>query len=183
MQRFAVFVLAALVLAPAGVAAPRMDTASLGPTQSGGAATQQKALENGLVRAINVVRKEHGLKPLALSAKLSAAASAHTREMGTKGYFEHESYDSTDFWKRISRWYTSKGKRTWSVGENLLYSSPDVSADEGVELWMGSPGHRANILSRQWREIGISAMHFESAPGEFEDAPVPLVTADFCLRK
>jgi uncharacterized protein YkwD len=103
--------------------------------------------------------------------------------MGTKGYFEHESFDSTEFWKRISRWYTSKGKRTWSVGENLLYSSPDVSADEGVELWMDSPGHRANILSRQWREIGLSAMHFDSAPGEFEGGAVTLVTADFGLRK
>ena len=99
--------------------------------------------------------------------------------MGAKGYFEHESFDSTDFWKRVERWYPSKGWRSWSVGENLLYSSPDVTADEGVELWMNSPGHRANILSRSWREIGVSAIHFESAPGEFEGSPVTLVTADF----
>ncbi len=206
MTRFAVLVLAALVLAPAGLAAPRTDVdgslasnsydaaavsqrfaqrdrAASGPAQKGGASAQQKALETGLVRGINSIRKEHGLKPLALSSKLSAAAAEHTREMGAKGYFEHESFDSTEFWKRVERWYPSKGRRSWSVGENLLYSSPDVSADEGVELWMNSPGHRANILSRSWREIGMSAIHFESAPGEFEDGPATLVTADFGLRK
>ena len=102
--------------------------------------------------------------------------------MGSKGYFEHESFDSTEFWKRIERWYPSKPRRAWSVGENLLYSSPDVAADEALELWMNSPGHRANILSRSWREIGMSAIHFESAPGEFDDSPVTLVTADFGVR-
>jgi len=206
MTRFAVFVLAALVLAPAGLAAPRTDAdgslarsssdagpvsqrfaqqdrAASGPSQKGGASAQQKALETGLVRGINAIRKEHGLKPLALSSKLSAAAAEHTREMGAKGYFEHESFDSTDFWKRIERSYPSKGYRSWSVGENLIYSSPDVTADAGVELWMNSAGHRANILSRSWREIGMSAIHFESAPGEFEGGPVTLVTADFGQRK
>ena len=48
---------------------------------------------------------------------------------------------------------------------------------------MNSPGHRANILSRSWREIGVSAIHFESAPGEFEGSRVTLVTADFGLRR
>src|SRR6187397_2434388 len=100
MTRFAVLVLAALVLAPAGLAARR--------TEAGATAMQEKALESGLVREINAIRKENGLKPLALSAKLSAAAAAHTREMGAKGYFEHESYDATDFWKRVERWYPSK---------------------------------------------------------------------------
>ena len=205
MNRLAVFVLAALVLAPAGLAAPRseadgslvrssydagavwqrfsqQDRVALGPNQADGTATQQKALEIALVRGINAVRKEHGLRLLTFSARLSAAAAQHTREMGAKGYFEHESYDSTEFWKRIERWYPSKGRRSWSVGENLLYSSPDVTADEGVELWMNSPGHRANILNRSWREIGMSAVHFESAPGEFEGDPVTLVTVDFGTR-
>ncbi len=209
MSRFALFVLAALVLAPAGLAVPRTDAdgrlvrgssdraAALqllargqrsawrpsATSATAGAATQQKALETALIRGINSIRSNHGLKPLAFSARLSAAAAQHTREMGAKGYFEHESYDSTEFWKRIERWYPSKGRRSWSVGENLLYSSPDVTSDEGVELWMNSPGHRANILSRSWREIGMSAIHFETAPGEFEGDPVTLVTADFGVRR
>jgi len=98
--------------------------------------------------------------------------------------FRSESFDSTEFWKRIARWYPSRGFGSWSVGENLLYSAPDVeNADSGVEDWMASPGHRANLLSRTWREIGIAAIHFDSAPGEYNGGPVTIVTADFGYRR
>jgi uncharacterized protein YkwD len=147
------------------------------------AGTRQLTLEAQLAQQVNAVRREQGLKPLRVSEKLAAAATAHTREMGTNGYFEHASFDSTPFWKRVARWYPSRGWRSWSVGENLLYSSPDVTAESSVEMWMNSPPHRANLLSRSWREIGISAIHFEAAPGEYDGAPVTIVTADFGARR
>lgn len=184
MRRLAVFLLAALALAPAGLAARDTDGSTpWNSAQSVRATTQQRALETALLRDINAVRIQRGLRPFVGSARLSAAAGQHTREMGADGYFDHASYDSTPFWKRVERWYPSKGWRRWSVAENLLYSSPDVTADESVELWMNSPPHRANLLSRTWREIGISAVHFESAPGEYDDRPVTIVTADFGMRR
>ena len=173
-QRIAQWPLSTNWHAPAAVASP---------TQGQSATQQQSALVVALVQEINDVRRERGLRPFVTSAKLSAAAAQHTREMGVEGYFEHESYDSTPFWKRIERWYPSKRWRSWSVGENLLYSSPDITASEGVELWMNSPPHRANLLNRSWREIGISAIHFENAPGEYEGQPVTIVTADFGVRR
>jgi uncharacterized protein YkwD len=168
--------LSVLVLAPTALAGGS-------PAATGGTAVRQAALESGLIHEINDVRREHGLRPLVVSAKLARAAAQHTREMGARGYFEHESYDSTPFWKRIEHWYTSAGRSSWSVGENLLYSSPDVSADEGLDLWMHSPEHRANLLSRAWREIGLSAVHFTTAPGEYDNEPVTIVTADFGVRR
>jgi uncharacterized protein YkwD len=185
--------LAALTLAPSALAAQRLDALNghlaqrplLGPRRatSQSSAQQQRALASDLLVAINTVRQSRGLRPLVASAKLSVAAASHTREMGTQGYFEHESFDSTPFWKRIERWYPSRGWRVWSVGENLLYSSPTVGASEGVNLWMNSPPHRANLLSKTWREVGISAMYFESAPGEYAGGPVTIVTADFGTRR
>jgi uncharacterized protein YkwD len=145
-------------------------------------ATRQRALESQLARQINAVRRAHGLRPLGVSSGLSSAAAEHTREMGADGYFAHESYDSTPFWKRIARWYPSRG-RTWSVGENLLYDSGDLTAQSGVRLWMNSPPHRENLLSKTWREIGISAIHFNAAPGEYRGGPVTIVTADFGARR
>ena len=71
----------------------------------------------------------------------------------------------------------------WAVGENLLYSSPDVDAPGAVEMWMESPEHRANILRKSWREVGISAVHADSAPGEYEGLPVTIITADFGVRR
>jgi uncharacterized protein YkwD len=163
---------AALALAPAAASAHRT-----------AAAVRQTALEAQLAQQINAVRRSYGLKPLAVSSKLSSAAAAHTREMGADGYFEHESFDSTPFWKRVARWYPSRGWHSWSVGENLVYRSPDVSADSAVEIWMNSPPHRANMLSRSWREIGISAIHFDAAPGEYNGAAVTIVTTDFGIRR
>ena len=166
--------LAALALAPTSLASSQSPASVAEP---------QRALQAALVLEINALRREHGLRPLVSSSKLSTAAAQHTREMGAAGYFDHESVDSTPFWKRIERWYSSKRWRSWSVGENLLYSSPDLTASDGVEMWMNSPQHRANLLSRSWREIGISAIHFAAAPGEFDGKPVTIVTADFGVRR
>ena len=163
--------LAVLLLAPS--------VASARPTN----ATRQRALESQLVQEINAVRQAHGLRQLAVSVGLSAAAAAHTREMGADGYFAHASYDSTPFWRRIARWYPSRGWRSWSVGENLLYEAPDVTAESGVHLWMNSPPHRENLLSRNWREIGVSAIHYSAAPGEYRGSSVTIVTADFGARR
>jgi len=157
--------------------------AALARDSAGARAHRQSALETRLVQRINAVRRSHGLRPLRVSSKLASAASEHTHEMGNDGYFEHESFDSTPFWKRVARWYTSRGWRSWSVGENLLYRSPDVTAGSGIEMWMNSPPHRANLLSRSWREIGISAIHFDGAPGEYNGSAVTIVTADFGARR
>jgi uncharacterized protein YkwD len=49
-------------------------------------------------------------------------------------------------------------------------------------MWMNSPGHRENLLSRRWREIGLGAVHVASAGGEFGGGPVTVITADFGVR-
>jgi len=146
-------------------------------------ATRQRALQSQFVREINSIRRAHGLRPLTVSAGLSGAAAAHTREMGADGYFAHTSYDSTPFWQRIAKWYPSRGWRSWSVGENLLYEAPDVTAQEGVRLWMNSPPHRENLLNPNWRQLGIAAIHYDAAPGEYRGASVTIVTADFGARR
>ena len=76
--------------------------------------------------------------------------------MGSGGYFQHESRDGTAFWRRIGRWYGSTGYGYWSVGENLLWSSPQVDAHGALNLWMNSPEHRKNILSSAFHHIGIA---------------------------
>ena len=103
--------------------------------------------------------------------------------MGSVGYFEHESHDGTAFWKRIKRWYGSGGYGLWSVGENLLWSSPDVQPAAALELWMHSPEHRANILTAKWREIGVSAVHVLGAPGTYNGLTVTIITTDFGVRR
>ena len=145
------------------------------------AESRSAVLARSIVHQINSVRREHGLAPLVLSTKLSAAARQHTDEMGSEGYFAHESVDQSALTKRLERWYPPRGC-SWTVGENLLWRSPDVSPSDVVRLWMDSPRHRANLLSPSWHEIGVAAVHFDSAPGTYGDQSVTIVTADFGAR-
>ena len=60
--------------------------------------------------------------------------------MGTYGFFEHESRDGSEFWKRVQRFYSPDGYQSWSVGENLLWSSGDLERRRGAQALDGQPG-------------------------------------------
>ena len=103
--------------------------------------------------------------------------------MEADGYFAHDSVDGTAFWRRIQVFYPSTRFGYWSVGENLLWSSPGVDAQKALTMWENSPEHRQNLLDPHWREIGISAVHASSAAGVYNGLPVTIVTTDFGVRK
>jgi len=172
---------AALVAALAALAVPVAASPSESHEQI--ARGSLSSLESGVLQQINGIRRRHGLQPVHSNTELTAAAAAHSREMGSAGYFEHESRDGTAFWKRIKRWYGSGGYGLWSVGENLLWSSPDVQPAAALDLWMHSPEHRANILTAKWREIGVSAVHVLGAPGTYNGLTVTIITTDFGVRR
>jgi uncharacterized protein YkwD len=165
---------AVLALASASVATPSA------PTK-----VERKAtLEVAIVKAMNRVRAAKGLRPLHAAPSLRTAARGHSQAMLAHGFFGHDSADGTAFSERIKRYYTSRGWVTWSVGEALLASQGTVvDADAIVTAWLGSPSHRALILSSTWRDTGIGAVYASSAPGEFAGADAVVITADFGLRE
>jgi len=147
------------------------------------AETSLVALDRQLLAAVNRFRLEHGLRPLRESAGLERSARQHSFEMGRDGYFGHGSADGTAFWRRIERYYGSRGDSYWSVGENLLWAAPGVSAARALRMWIASPEHLRNLLAPKWREIGISAVHVVHAPGVFHGLTVTIVTTDFGVRR
>jgi uncharacterized protein YkwD len=169
-----VVAVAAVVLALPGTAKPA------GARFSG---TELTSLDRGVLQQLNEIRALHGLTALKLDSSLNSSAAQHSDEMGMKGYFEHNSADGTVFWKRIQRYYPSSKFSYWSVGENLLWSSPDVDAAGAMRMWMNSPEHKANILNPRWRQIGISAVHLDSAPGTYQNLSVTIITTDFGVRR
>ena len=172
---------AALVAALAALAVPVAATPSTSHNHI--ARASLSALESGLLQQITTIRRRHSIQPVHANTELTEAAVSHSREMGSVGYFEHESRDGTAFWKRIKRWYGSDGYGLWSVGENLLWSSPDVQPAGALDLWMHSPEHRANILTAKSREIGVSAVHVLGAPGTYNGLTVTIITTDFGVRR
>jgi MYXO-CTERM domain-containing protein len=92
---------------------------------------------------------EQTTKPLLFhSDGLGAAAAYHSGDMDADGYFSHDSNDGTPWDQRIASFYNGG----W-VGENIAwgYSSPFSAVIEG---WMCSDGHRSNIMSSSYGELG-----------------------------
>ena len=139
-------------------------------------------LQLQVLTAINDLRTSRGLPALKLNRGLSAAALGHSQSMAKFGYFSHEGRDGSAFWTRIKPRYRPLPGSSWGVGENLVWSSPDLSAAEAVQMWLNSPPHRKNLLNPTWREIGLGAVRAHAAPGVYDGLDVTIVTADFGVR-
>lgn len=177
--------LAALVVPFALVAClGGLQTASASATRAAGGKRvigRLHALEPQVFAAINDLRRERRLAPLRLSRALTRAAGEHSLSMAEHGYFEHSSFDGSPFWKRVAAVYPRNGSR-WSVGENLVWASPGLSARKALQLWLASPPHRATLLSPVWREVGLGAVR-ASVGGVYEGRVVTILTADFGARR
>jgi len=174
MARSRTLRVAALLLAVAAVAM----TASVAHS-SGKSEKQLPSLNRQVAAAINAFRVANGLTPLHVSPSLRASARQHSLEMGADGYFNHPSADGTAFWKRIQHYYNSDGYSYWTVGENLVWSSPGISASDALKLWIHSPEHLANLTSKDWVDLGVSSVHVPNAGGVYGGNTVTIITTDF----
>lgn len=100
----------------------------------------------------NKNREEASLPDLKYSPLLEEAARLKAEDMKIRGYFAHVSPDGIDPW----HWIKLAGYNYEYAGENLAINFSD-SADV-TKAWMESPGHRANILSNHFTEVGISTV-------------------------
>ena len=167
--------LALLVVAAGGILA----ASATATTRS---ETSLRTLNHEVLAAVNSFRAAHGLGKLRESRALDRSARQHSLEMGKDGYFAHPSANGTAFWRRIRQYYAARSYSYWSVGENLLWSSPSVSASGAMKLWIASPEHLANLLTPGWRELGVSAVRVANAPGVFGGRRVVIITTDFGNR-
>ena len=97
------------------------------------------SLEQSVLSRLNAVRASKGLRPLVLSNGLGEAALAHSQSMLSAGFFAHESKDGSPFFVRIKRYYPAAGFHRWAAGENLLFSSGDLTGSSVIRAWLNSP--------------------------------------------
>lgn len=163
-----------------------LGTSLVGPATAANAAptaTQRlETLDAQVLAAVNETRAKHGLRPLVISDALQAAAVAHSRAMLGKGFFAHDPPGGAPFASRVRSFYRSAGYDSWTVGENLIYSTQELTADIAIAAWMASPGHRKNILTPGWREVGIGSLRASSPGGVFGSEPTWVITMDFGAR-
>ena len=151
------------------------------PASGAGSSTSQRlaSVEPQIVREINRVRVDQGLRPLTVSPALRASAVGHTSAMLDGGFFDHTSLDGTSAGDRIGRLYPMRPNRRWSVGETLFATSGELTPRETVTRWLTSPAHRQILLAPQWRDIGIGVARSPLAGGAFGNLPASVATADF----
>jgi uncharacterized protein YkwD len=152
--------------------------------------TDRNSVESSVVDRINEVRRSYGLQPLTVAGRLRDAADRHASSMGLSSYFRHELYTPglssawTPFGSWIRWYWPGPGYRSWTAGENLAWGAPSVSATQTVSRWMASPGHRANILNRAWKNVGVAAVHVDNPRGYFGNwDDVTIVAAEFGTRR
>jgi uncharacterized protein YkwD len=138
-------------------------------------------LQSDVLHAVNAFRRAKGLPPLRASAALSATALRHSLAMAELGFFGHAGPRGAPFWRRIQASYRP-GEGVWSVGENIVWASPALSAQQAIDLWLASPPHRRNLLDAAWRDVGVGAVQALGAPGVYHGLDVTIVTVDFGVR-
>jgi hypothetical protein len=79
--------------------------------------------------------------------------------------------------------YPAGRARVWGAGENLAWSTPDLSAEHGIELWLASPSHRRILLDKRWRQVGIGVVQADNAGGVYRGEDVVTVAGEFGLRR
>jgi len=99
---------------------------------------------------INAYRKEKGLKALKLSAALTEAAKAHSRDLAKWDRISHYGSDGSNPWDRVKR----AGYNAKVAAENV--GTGQASLEEVIKGWKASPGHNKNLLLSDIEHMGIA---------------------------
>jgi len=99
---------------------------------------------------INAYRKDKGLKPLKLSAALTEAAKAHSRDLAKWDRISHYGSDGSNPWDRVKR----AGYNAKVAAENV--GTGQASLEEVIKGWQASPGHNKNLLLADVEHMGIA---------------------------
>lgn len=148
-------------------------------------AAEIRTAERATTCLINRARRARGRRNLRENRQLDKASVKHGLDMVMLGYFAHQRSGGLTFDRRIKR--EGYGRRhSMSLGENIAWGSAGIASPrEIVNMWMGSPGHRSNILNRPFRHSGLTIVRWEgtienetsSAPGAANLFVTPGLTA------
>ncbi|OPY58584.1 MAG: Cysteine-rich secretory protein family protein [Pelotomaculum sp. PtaU1.Bin035] len=110
------------------------------------------AEEQQMVNLVNQERVKTGLQPLTVDSRLVTVARMKSKDMIDNNYFGHQSPT-----------YGSPFDMMKSQGISFSYAGENIAGNQSVEAahtsLMNSPGHRANILNPEFKNIGIGIVH------------------------
>jgi uncharacterized protein YkwD len=158
-------------LPPAPTPPPTSTTNDAGTTVS----ESLSALEAAVLQETNNARAQNGLAPLSDDSTLDSVARAHSVDMQTKNYFNHNDLSGCSPSCRLDK----VGFAWQAMGENIhMMSGFNLSladaAKKIVNDWLNSPEHRANLLNTSYTKVGT---------GISQQGDAIYTTADYSLPR
>ena len=148
--------LAHIALGSPGAHAAQQDceNADVGPTDA-----NEAVVRAAILCLHNQIRADRDLPLLRENARLRRAAAGHSSDMVGRGFFEHTTPDGVTMVERIMATRYASPRVGWAIGENLAWGTGNLATPRAImKAWMDSPGHRANVVKRAYREIGIGVV-------------------------
>lgn len=180
---------AVAAVALAGPLALAPDPASAAPARPCPAAGAQPgtvpapALGRATVCLVNRIRVARGLPALRLNRQLARFATSYTRRMVRGGFFGHDVPAGPTFRQRAAASAYARASSRMRMGENLAWATGRLATPGRiVTAWMRSPAHRANILRRNFRDLGVGVAAAAPQRGWQEHRPATYVHA-FGVRR
>jgi uncharacterized protein YkwD len=124
------------------------------PDTGSGSDSALDAFEAEVLALTNAFRARNGVDPLESDARLAAAAEDWSHEMAEGDLFRHSD---------TSEQVEAEGYAWRALGENIAagYSTPEAV----VNGWISSPGHRRNMLSESFEDLGVGYVYQENDGG------------------
>jgi len=145
--------------------APTRPVPAHAPAAAHHRAGRGERVEHAVVRALNAVRRRHGLAPLRVAGGLSRVAEEHARDLATRHALSHAGSDGTTAADRIRRIVDAR-----SVGETLIELRGRSTGAAIVRAWMASPTHRVAVLTPEFGLVGVGRVRIRGTS---------VITADF----
>ncbi|MBC8014814.1 MAG: serine protease [Sporomusaceae bacterium] len=133
---------------PPATTNPKPTTPAPAPASSTGVAAAEKRAFD----LLNADRVRNGLQPLKLNSQLTALGGRYAQDMINRNFFSHYNPEGQSPFDRMQQAGISYGH----AGENLAINS---NVDTAEKAFMNSPGHRANILSPNYTEVGVGVRY------------------------
>lgn len=131
------------LLAPAGVCGAAADELGL----------DQASAEQAMLCLTNYARAQAGLAPLTANAVLDQAGAAKLQADLSCAEFSHTPCGNP--FESVFATYLA-GATSYQIGENIAWGTGSYgTARQTMDGWLNSPGHRENILTPEFRELGI----------------------------
>jgi uncharacterized protein YkwD len=138
--------------------APAVATAAADCPHDGDLVTLLSAPDRraALLCTIDAERTARNLPVVHASSQLARAAQGHSDDMVIRQFFEHVTPGGSTLGDRVHATGYITGRRDWELGEAIAWAQQPLDTPASLmRAWLGSPEHRAIILDRDFRDVGV----------------------------